>query len=265
MYKISDFSKLTKLTVKTLRYYDDEKILIPSYRNEENGYRYYNEKDLEKAHLIKLFRELEFSISEIKEIVDSYEDTNDLKFFLTEKRSFVENKILEQKSLVKKINTYISQIEKSEVERMEQEITIKEIESILVASIKYTGRYEDMGKYIGQIYGEIKNKANGTPFNLYYDGDYKEEAEIEVCVPISEKIVSKNVNVRELPKIKAVSIIHYGSYDTLNSSYKLLVDYIEKNNLESYTPSREIYYKGPGMIFKGNPEKYKTELIIPIK
>lgn len=265
MYKISDFSKITRLTIKALRYYDEEKILIPSHRNEENGYRYYNEKDLEKAYLIKLFRELDFSISEIKEIINSYEDNNDLKFFLIEKRELVENKILEQKKLIKKIDTYISQIKKSEVRKMDQEVKVKEIDSVLVASIKYTGKYEEMGEYIGKIYSEIKNKANGTPFNLYYDGEYKEEADIEVCVPISEKIITSNLEIKELPKIKAVSIIHNGGYDTLHLSYKLLVDYIESNKLESYTPSREIYHKGPGMMFKGNPEKYETELIIPIK
>lgn len=42
MYKIGEFSKITALSVKTLRYYDEEKILIPSFRNNENGYRYYN-------------------------------------------------------------------------------------------------------------------------------------------------------------------------------------------------------------------------------
>ena len=52
MYKIGEFSKITNLTVKTLRYYDEEHILPPSHRNEENGYRFYDEEDFEKAELI---------------------------------------------------------------------------------------------------------------------------------------------------------------------------------------------------------------------
>ena len=46
MYKISQFSKISGLTVKALRYYDEENILKPSFRSEENQYRYYNDKDL---------------------------------------------------------------------------------------------------------------------------------------------------------------------------------------------------------------------------
>ena len=58
MYKISDFSKITKITVKALRYYDGENMLTPSYRDEENSYRYYDENDFEKAELIVLLRNL---------------------------------------------------------------------------------------------------------------------------------------------------------------------------------------------------------------
>ncbi|WP_354093990.1 MerR family DNA-binding transcriptional regulator [Clostridium gasigenes] len=47
---------MTNLSVKTLRYYDEEKILLPSFRNDENGYRYYNEGDFQKAKLLVLLR-----------------------------------------------------------------------------------------------------------------------------------------------------------------------------------------------------------------
>lgn len=45
MYKIGAFSKITQLSIKTLHYYDEENILSPSFRDEHNGYRYYNDQD----------------------------------------------------------------------------------------------------------------------------------------------------------------------------------------------------------------------------
>ena len=65
MYRISQFSKISGLTVKALRYYDQENILQPTFRNEDNQYRYYNEEDLKKSQLIKCLRSLDFSIMEI--------------------------------------------------------------------------------------------------------------------------------------------------------------------------------------------------------
>ena len=65
MYRISQFSKISGLTVKALRYYDQENILQPTFRNEDNQYRYYNEEDHKKSQLIKSLRSLDFSIMEI--------------------------------------------------------------------------------------------------------------------------------------------------------------------------------------------------------
>lgn len=73
------------------------------------------------------------------------------------------------------------------------------------------------------------------------------------------------IQCRVIPKLKAITTIHYGGYDTLNCAYKALLDYAKAHNLLLKIPSREIYIKGPGKIFKGNPQKYVTEIIVPYK
>jgi effector-binding domain-containing protein len=55
------------------------------------------------------------------------------------------------------------------------------------------------------------------------------------------------------------------SYETLNLAYKAVLDYAKEHSLECKLPSSEIYHKGPGMIFRGNPNKYVTEIVIPIE
>ena len=56
MYKIGEFSKITSLTIKALRYYEEQGILCPSERD-KNGYRLYNDQDYERARLIALLRD----------------------------------------------------------------------------------------------------------------------------------------------------------------------------------------------------------------
>lgn len=46
MFKIGDFSKMSKVTIKALRYYEKEGLIIPSYIDEFTGYRYYESKQL---------------------------------------------------------------------------------------------------------------------------------------------------------------------------------------------------------------------------
>jgi DNA-binding transcriptional MerR regulator len=264
VYKIGDFSKITNLTVKALRYYDAENILNPSYRCEENAYRFYDDTDFKKAELIVLLRELNFSISEIKDVMNMCEDKVDLSYILEEKKDMVKKNIMEQKALLKKINLYIIP-NLLEDDSMNYIIEVKDIPAVKVASIRYKGKYSDCGKYFGRIYKAIKGDAKGEPFNCYYDGEYKEEADIESCIPTSKQISNSEVTTKELPQIRAISTIHTGAYDNFNMAYKAIFDYAKEKNIICLTPSREIYIKGPGMIFKGNPKNYITQIIIPIK
>ena len=135
----------------------------------------------------------------------------------------------------------------------------------MVASIRYKGKYSDVGKYIGKIYKAVKGNGKGAPFNCYYDSEYREEADIELCVPTSKSVNNSEVTSKELPRIKAICTTHNGTYESLNKAYKAILDYAKENNLKCLIPSREVYIKGPGMIFKGNPNNYITEIIIPIE
>ncbi|MGH4121251.1 MerR family transcriptional regulator [Clostridium sp.] len=264
MYKIGEFSKITNLSVKALRYYDEENILKPSYRCEENSYRFYDDNEFKKAELIVMLRELNFSISEIKDVISIYQDKADIYYILEEKKDMIKKKITEEKALLKKINLYIKP-NLLEDDIVNYKIEVRDIPAVKVASIRYKGKYSDIGMYISRIYKVIKSAAKDQPFSCYYDGEYKEEADIEVCVPISKQVNDPNITTKELPQIRVVSTRHTGSYESINMAYKAIFDYAQENNINFLIPSREIYIKGPGMIFKGNPSNYITEIIIPIK
>ena len=71
MYKIGMFSKHGKVTVKTLRHYDEAGLLTPAYIDEETGYRYYTTDQLSQLHEIIALRQMGFSIPEIRSIIDN--------------------------------------------------------------------------------------------------------------------------------------------------------------------------------------------------
>ena len=88
---------------------------------------------------------------------------------------------------------------------------------------------------------------------------------MELCLPIRKQISDSTINCKRLPAVKAVCTTHYGSYETLYLAYKALFEYVNKQNISLLTPSREIYVKGPGMIFKGNSQDYVTKVILPFQ
>lgn len=264
MYKISEFSKITRLTVKSLRYYDEEGILKPSCRA-DNGYRYYNGEDFKKAELIQFLRDLDFGIAQVKEILENCESAEDLSYYLEEKQEMIRRQIQKEKELIRRMDRCLKPKD-AEVELMEYKIELKSFPAITAASMRYRGRYQDMGIYISDIYKEVKGKGAGEPYCCYYDDDFKEEADIEICVPTKGIVDGKNISCKQLPAVpKAVCTTHTGSYEELHRAYKALLDFARDRGLTCLTPSREIYHKGPGMIFKGNPNKYVTEIVIPVQ
>lgn len=262
MYKIGEFSKITNLTVKALRYYDEEGVLKPSCRA-ENSYRYYDENDFKKAQLVQFLRDLDFSIAEIKDVFANYDTEEDLSYFLAEKKTWIAQRITGEQELLKKIDRFLTF--KKEEHDMNYKIETKEIGPMEAACIRFKGTYKDVGKYFGMIYKEVKNKANGAPFSCYYDAGFAEIADIEACIPTKGLVKGEGIAAKQIPGMKAICTTHTGSYDTLNLAYKALLDYAREHNIECGLPSREIYYKGPGMLFMGNPNKYVTEIMIPIK
>lgn len=70
-YQIKEFAKLTGVSVRTLHYYDEIKLLEPAFVDEQNGYRFYDEKSLERMQEILFYRELDFSLKSISEILTS--------------------------------------------------------------------------------------------------------------------------------------------------------------------------------------------------
>ncbi|MBP3915833.1 MULTISPECIES: MerR family transcriptional regulator [unclassified Clostridium] len=92
--KISEVAKLSGVTVRTLHYYDEIGLLKPS-KTTEAGYRMYSIEDLEKLQQILFFRELDFPLNEIKEIMvnpkyDKIEALNKHKELLIEKRKRID-------------------------------------------------------------------------------------------------------------------------------------------------------------------------------
>lgn len=70
MMTVNEVSKLTGVSIRTLHYYDKIGVLKPSFITEA-GYRQYDDAALERLQQILLFRELQFSLKEIKEILES--------------------------------------------------------------------------------------------------------------------------------------------------------------------------------------------------
>ena len=96
--QIKEFADFTGVSVRTLHYYDEIGLLVPAYVDKNTGYRYYDENCLLRMQEILFYRELDFSLKNIAEILSSpnYDKTKALKeqkYLLTLKKERIERLI----------------------------------------------------------------------------------------------------------------------------------------------------------------------------
>ena len=148
----------------------------------------------------------------------------------------------------------------------EFEVEEKDLDAMLIAGVRMKCQYSECGKGFALIGRKMGRNICGKPFCLYYDAEYREgDADLEACFPVREAKEIKWISVRELPGGRCVSLIHKGPYEGLRGSYERIFAYVKAKGYKTLLPSREVYIKGPGMILKGNPKRYITDIQIMIE
>jgi DNA-binding transcriptional MerR regulator/DNA gyrase inhibitor GyrI len=265
MYTIGEFSRISGLSIKALRLYHENGILEPGRIDGTTGYRSYDHQNVERARIILYLRSMDFGLSDIADMLEDAADDEEVAPFLEKKRGEILGKIERQKDILKTL-TFIIKTEKETAmlsKTSEFEVEEKGLDTILIAGIRFKGKYSDCGDKFAKIGKAMGFNISGKAFSLYYDAEYKEDgADIESCMQVRKGTSAEGISVRELAGGRCVSLIHKGPYDTIGRSYERIMAYVKEKNLLPMLPSREVYLKGPGMIFKGNPENYLTEIQI---
>jgi effector-binding domain-containing protein len=271
MLKIGDFSKFSRVSIKTLRYYDEIGLLKPVIVDQLTGYRYYSADQLTRLNRIIGLKDLGLSLDEIGLLLAENPGAEKIIAILRLKQKESQERLREEEARLKRVEEWLRRVEK-EGNMPSYDVMIKRIESQTVASVRdKIPTYDDIGKLYGELFsftGRHRAKLAGPAMAIYYDPEYREkDVDVEAAIPIAGSLPGqKRVIVYELPVIEsAACVIHKGPYENFNQAYKALLAWVESNGYQISGPNREIYLKGPGRFLKGNPEDYVTEIQLPVK
>lgn len=265
MIRIGEFASLNKVTIQALRYYDSFGLLKPNQIEESNGYRYYSARQIPKLNKIILLKEIGFTLKEIKYYLDNeHLDINDL---LRDKEREVESEVSEAKAKLSRIRQLLK-INNTEVSYMSYAVTIKETKQMKVATLRdYIPTHSEQGHLWEELVEHINTHKGEilTPcMVIYHKNDMGTDSiNAEVVEPIKGNVPPNDkIDVKSLESIKVASVIHNGSYDSLNRAYAFIMQWIEDNNYTISGSQRELYIKGEWNT--DSSEEYVTELQIPI-
>lgn len=265
MLTIGEFSASTRLTAKALRLFHEEGILVPERVDPETGYRLYGEESWRRAQVVVLLQELGFSHREMKDILSACQDDLDLARHLERRLESVDRELVRMRRVRDRIALYL-ETGKETIMKEDREIRELRTAPTYACGIRFKGRYADVGVRFTELFKKVGRYCSGAPFCLYYDREFREDdADMEAMVPVRKEVSVPGIECRLLPEIRVLSLVHYGPYETIGETYRVLFDALRERSLEADSPCREIYRKGPGMILPRSPRKFQTEIQVPIR
>ena len=268
MFTIGEFSRLTGLTVKALRFYHEEGLLEPTSVDDQTGYRYYDGSKVELARTIAFLKELDFSLAEIRELLTGGDNASALTAALERQRAAIDERIRRLKKARRSLDDFLTaqcEGKKMLTTTATYQCEEKALPAMKIAAYRMHAPYQECGQGFGKIGKAFWNQICGPALLLCHDMEYQEVANYEACMPVKGGQSRDGIEVRELPAARCVSLLHQGPYDQLSRSYEKALAYVKEQGYTLVAPCREVYLKGPGMFFKGNPKKYLTEIQLVIE
>lgn len=199
MKTVKEISEITGISIRTLHYYDEIGLLLPTEKSEA-GYRYYDDKALEILQQILFFREFDIPLKEIKSVIkDSTLNKNQIlkmqKNMLTAKKERIEKLIIHIDDILKGENYMdFTVFNKTEIEEMFETMFHNMPENIIQKAIEEFGSIEKWKKHYIQTLSSEDMQKRYVKVVEWYGG--KEAFQYAANHPISKEI-SKSYQNRE--------------------------------------------------------------------
>src|SRR5687767_11652768 len=119
MFSIGEFSTISGIPVRTLRFYHEKGLLVPAAVDVETGYRSYDERNLETARVIVALRGMEFSLEDIAQMLAGASDDADILAHLERQKTSLNERLQRYRNVMRQIDELIqSQREARVLEKM---------------------------------------------------------------------------------------------------------------------------------------------------
>jgi effector-binding domain-containing protein len=270
MIRIGDFSRLSRVSIKTLRYYDEVGLFKPIDVDRFTGYRYYSASQLPRLNRILALRDLGLSLEQIAQVLVEGVSPEQLRGMLRLKRTELQQHIAGEQERLVRVEARLNTIELEDT-MPDYDVIIKQIEPQLVAGVHDTlSSYPEVVRLFDEVYGYLaRHGVNGTDLigaAIWHDDEYKSsDIEGEAIFYLKQSIPEGGrVKVYELPAATVASVVHKGAYNRLNQANEAIGRWIETNGYRIAGPNREIYLYCTEPV-RQDDESYVTEIQFPIK
>ena len=263
MFRIGEFSQIARVTIDTLRHYDELGLLKPAKVDPFTGYRYYSARQLMPLNRILALKEVGFSLEDVARILQENLTTDQLRGMLKAQLARAENDIQSARLRQERIVARLNSLELEET-MPAYEVTLKPVEKLTIVAIREViPTIEQMPQRCNEMFGMLGRwiQAKGLPvgpaMTIYYnEGFVRENIDTECAFilldPGAAQTIKpdKPIQVRQMeaaPLVASTVVTDdfYKKVNGLTPAYNAIARWIEDNNYQIVGPPRELFYGPP--------------------
>ena len=265
---IGDFSRMTHLSVKALRFYHDQGLLEPARIDPSSGYRFYDPGQVPVAQVIRRFRDLDMPLDQVRAVLKAPDVETRTKEIIAHLSS-METKLAELQMSVSSLRALL------EGAAIRPEVEFRSIPAARALAVRGTVTVEQAWAWgaavFGEIYGRIE-QAGLTPAGpggaLFPAGFFElHQAELTAFVPVEGPVAGGSVvgggraEITTIPGVEAAVMLHAGSPADSDRTYGALGTVVAERAIGVEGPIRE-YYLVP--FTEPDLSRHRTEICWPV-
>lgn len=259
-YKVSEVCTIMGVTVKTLKHYDRIGLLVPDYRDEVTGYRYYTDKNINQLSYILILKQCGFSLSEIRDYFGKNYVAGTFIRELMKRRDLLTQHI-------KLLQDFYDTPEKNGVK-----------EEFLPASMTlHTKMFTNNPLQVGEYFSNLLNMAVQYKIRLNTSyvyiasfeprGFVQNGADVDLYMEIDADSIPLNIPEGLVERISyghCVTNILHGSFWGMAKCQQEILDYCEMRNIHTKGLPYFCFLRHPGT-GRENEEEFVTKVIFMIE
>jgi DNA-binding transcriptional MerR regulator len=263
MLLISEFARAGNVTIRALRFYDEVGLLSPAHVVPGNGYRWYSPAQFAQLNQIQAFKDMGFSLQEIRELLQRRLVPQELRAVLEERREVLRKRVRDDAGRLERIEARLNSISAGPHSHLTIMLRTTPRQSVVSLREKLQN-YDQVDELFTTLERRVPPRVlcdqRGAIFHRCLEGDG--EIDCEVLRFLKHPVAAiRGLKVYEFQRARVAFTYHYGSEDSIRTTYQSMTGWIAAHGYQLSAAKREIYWPAPE--HKGETSSL-TEIQFPV-
>jgi DNA-binding transcriptional MerR regulator len=248
MLPISEFARTGNVTIRALRFYDELGLLSPAYVVPENGYRRYSPAQFAQLNQIQAFKDMGFSLQEIRELLQRRLAPQELRAVLEARREVLRKRVRDDAGRLERIEARLNSISAGGAQSYPTILLRRTPGQSVVSLREKLQNYDQADELFKTLERRVDPRVlydqRAAIFHRCLEGD--REIDCEAVRFLKHPIAAiRGLKVYESQRTCVAFTYHYGSDDSIGTTYQSMAGWVAAQGYQLSAAKREIYWPAP--------------------